>query len=50
MPFETAFNTIKDEILNYTNTEKRTNMYYSNGNYEAFADAQKPAGVDNKSA
>ncbi|TSO25995.1 oleate hydratase [Lactobacillus sp. LL6] len=25
-------------------------MYYSNGNYEAFADAQKPAGVDNKSA
>lgn len=25
-------------------------MYYSNGNYEAFADAKKPAGVDNKSA
>ncbi|MBP2057621.1 oleate hydratase [Lactobacillus colini] len=25
-------------------------MYYSNGNYEAFADAQKPAGVDKKSA
>lgn len=21
-------------------------MYYSNGNYEAFADAKKPAGVD----
>lgn len=25
-------------------------MYYSNGNYEAFADAKKPAGVDKKSA
>lgn len=25
-------------------------MYYSNGNYEAFADTQKPAGVDKKSA
>lgn len=25
-------------------------MYYSNGNYEAFADAPKPAGVDKKSA
>lgn len=25
-------------------------MYYSNGNYEAFAKPQKPAGVDNKSA
>lgn len=25
-------------------------MYYSNGNYEAFADTQKPEGVDNKSA
>ena len=25
-------------------------MYYSNGNYEALADAQKPAGVDHKSA
>ncbi len=23
-------------------------MYYSNGNYEAFADAKKPAGVDKK--
>lgn len=22
-------------------------MYYSNGNYEAFADAKKPAGVKN---
>ncbi|WP_297817238.1 oleate hydratase [uncultured Lactobacillus sp.] len=25
-------------------------MYYSNGNYEAFADTRKPAGVDKKSA
>lgn len=25
-------------------------MYYSNGNYEAFADSKKPEGVDNKSA
>ncbi|MBL1059863.1 oleate hydratase [Lactobacillus sp. A27] len=25
-------------------------MYYSNGNYEAFADPKKPEGVDNKSA
>ncbi|WP_333583245.1 oleate hydratase [Lactobacillus acetotolerans] len=25
-------------------------MYYSNGNYEAFADAKKPEGVDKKSA
>lgn len=25
-------------------------MYYSNGNYEAFADTKKPAGVDKKSA
>ena len=25
-------------------------MYYSNGNYEAFVDAKKPAGVDKKSA
>jgi oleate hydratase len=25
-------------------------MYYCNGNYEAFADAKKPAGVDKKSA
>ncbi len=25
-------------------------MYYSNGNYEAFAKPKKPAGVDNKSA
>lgn len=25
-------------------------MYYSNGNYEAFTDAKKPAGVDKKSA
>ena len=25
-------------------------MYYSNGNYEAFADPKKPAGVDKKSA
>lgn len=25
-------------------------MYYSNGNYEVFADAKKPAGVDKKSA
>lgn len=25
-------------------------MYYSNGNYEAFADPRKPEGVDNKSA
>lgn len=23
-------------------------MYYSNGNYEAFADAKKPEGVDKK--
>lgn len=25
-------------------------MYYSNGNYEAFARPKKPEGVDNKSA
>ena len=25
-------------------------MYYSNGNYEAFAKPQKPAGVEHKSA
>ena len=25
-------------------------MYYSKGNYEAFADTKKPAGVDKKSA
>lgn len=25
-------------------------MYYSNGNFEAFAKPQKPAGVDHKSA
>ena len=25
-------------------------MYYSNGNYEAFAHPRKPEGVDNKSA
>ena len=25
-------------------------MYYSNGNYEAFADPKKPEGVDKKSA
>ncbi|GMA23609.1 hypothetical protein GCM10025864_13680 [Luteimicrobium album] len=25
-------------------------MYYSNGNYEAFARPRKPAGVDDKSA
>lgn len=26
------------------------NMYYSNGNYEAFAKPRKPEGVDEKSA
>jgi oleate hydratase len=30
--------------------EGRTAMYYSNGNYEAFARPQKPEGVDKKSA
>ena len=29
---------------------KVVNMYYSNGNYEAFAHPRKPEGVDNKSA
>ena len=40
----------------YRNTERGANaknskgIYYSNGNYEAFARPEKPAGVDDKSA
>ena len=32
------------------NRKERISMYYSSGNYEAFARPQKPEGVDNKSA
>ncbi len=44
------------EHKNYQNTERDNNMknskgiYYSSGNYEAFARPEKPKGVDNKSA
>ena len=31
-------------------TERKLFMYYSSGNYEAFARPQKPEGVDHKSA
>ena len=33
-----------------TISSRRRNMYYSSGNYEAFARPKKPAGVDGKSA
>ena len=32
------------------NRKERIFMYYSSGNYEAFARPKKPEGVDNKSA
>lgn len=32
------------------NRKERISMYYSSGNYEAFARPKKPEGVDNKSA
>lgn len=44
------------ELESYRNTERGKNIksskgiYYSNGNYEAFARPEKPAGVDEKSA
>lgn len=44
------------ELEAYRNTERGKNVknskgiYYSNGNYEAFARPEKPAGVDDKSA
>lgn len=50
----------KEEVAaikaNYRNTERgrfdknSKGIYYSNGNYEAFAHPEKPEGVDNKSA
>ena len=46
----------KDERKNYRNTERgkyeknSKGIYYSNGNYEAFARPEKPEGVDDKSA
>ena len=45
-----------EELKNYRNTERGKNaknskgIYYSNGNYEAFARPEKPEGVDGKSA
>ena len=45
-----------EERSNYRNTERGKNqknskgIYYSNGNYEAFARPEKPEGVDNKYA
>ena len=45
-----------EELRNYRNTERGKNeknskgIYYSNGNYEAFARPEKPEGVDEKSA
>lgn len=44
------------ELAAYRNTERGKNVknskgiYYTNGNYEAFARPEKPAGVDDKSA
>ena len=46
----------EQELKEYRNTERGKNeknskgIYYSNGNYEAFARPEKPEGVDNKSA
>ena len=43
-------------LSTYRNTERGANarnskgIYYSNGNYEAFARPEKPEGVDQKSA
>ena len=45
-----------EELKNYRNTERGKNeknskgIYYTNGNYEAFARPEKPEGVDEKSA
>ena len=38
------------QITPYKITERMFFMYYSSGNYEAFARPQKPEGVDHKSA
>ena len=46
----------EEELANFRNTERGTNeknskgIYYSNGNYEAFARPEKPEGIENKSA
>ena len=46
----------KEEHDTFRNTERgkytknSKGIYYSNGNYEAFARPEKPEGVDNKSA
>ena len=46
----------KEELKQFRNTERgkyeknSKGIYYTNGNYEAFARPKKPAGVDNKSA
>ena len=40
----------KDTLILFLYRKRGVIMYYSNGNYEAFADTQKPADVDKKSA
>lgn len=46
----------EEELKNFRNTERgrfkknSKGIYYSNGNYEAFAKPEKPEGVDDKSA
>ena len=47
---------VKETTANYRNTERgkydknSKGIYYSNGNYEAFARPEKPEGVDDKHA
>lgn len=45
---------VKTKLTNIRSLNKKTNgglvMYYSNGNYEAFAHPEKPEGVERKSA
>ena len=47
---------VKETTANYRNTERGKHdknskgIYYSNGNYEAFARPEKPEGVDDKHA
>ena len=53
---KTAKKVRQEELNNFRNTERGKNavnskgIYYSNGNYEAFARPLKPEGVDYKNA
>ena len=53
---KTAKKVRQEELNNFRNTERGKNavnskgIYYSNGNYEAFARPLKPEGVDHKNA